>query len=256
MLGDGLVPRVMMRLNRPHESPRTVRHLIVTSALLATAGCAKSLTPDVVDQFRARSLYTCCNIHYAGEDISDANYYVGSTLPLGTPAQVQDAGRGYVALRADGRIFKLYHQYGREQESFRQYLDKILLSEDPKTKLASFPPDVQKAIENSRVEVGMTKEQVLMSLGYPPTHRTPSTSSNRWTYWYYHWDHYRVVFDDTGKVSRIVGTSAPTRNQPVEAEAAPAPVKAVPETGEDGALRRERAPLSLARMTTAPRCRR
>jgi len=43
---------------------------------------------------------------------------------------------------------------------------------------------------------------VLMSLGYPPVHRTPSLDAPQWTYWENRWVSY-VVYFDGDKVSRV-----------------------------------------------------
>jgi len=190
--------------------------------LLMLGACSRSLSPQLLSQYQGRTLYTCCNMHYENPDVTDANYYLGSLLPLGSPAQVEAATRTGVTINVNGQRLTLYHNYGTEQESFQQYLDKILVADDPKLKVAGYSSAVQQAIKESRAEVGMTKEQVILSLGYPPTHRTPSTSANDWTYWYNRWVTYRVVFDESGRVSSIVGTNAPTHNQPIKDEPKPA----------------------------------
>jgi outer membrane protein assembly factor BamE (lipoprotein component of BamABCDE complex) len=74
---------------------------------------------------------------------------------------------------------------------------------------------LQQAIVESRVERGMTREQVIMALGYPPTHRTASTSAKEWTYWSGHFDTYVIVFDDAGRVSQIGTGRLPTSDQPI-----------------------------------------
>jgi hypothetical protein len=51
----------------------------------------------------------------------------------------------------------------------------------------SCAPEVDAAdlrgIEEGLVEVGMTRAGVLVALGYPPEHRTPSLTDATWTYW-------------------------------------------------------------------------
>jgi outer membrane protein assembly factor BamE (lipoprotein component of BamABCDE complex) len=189
--------------------------------MLALAGCTTSMSPEVLSQYQSRTLYTCCNIHHEGTDINDANYYVGTMIPLGSPVRVEAAGRSGVTISVDGQRLNLYHSYGTQQESFQQYLDKILVPDDPQAKVATYPQSAQAAIKDGRVEVGMTREQVLLSLGYPPTHRTASTSANEWTYWYNRYVTYRVQFDDSGRVSGFVGTNVPTRNQPIKEDPKP-----------------------------------
>jgi hypothetical protein len=62
----------------------------------------------------------------------------------------------------------------------------------------------------------MTRDQVITALGYPPTHRTPVLSAPEWTYWHNRWLTYKVVFDAEGRVSRFVGSHAPTANRPLD----------------------------------------
>lgn len=50
----------------------------------------------------------------------------------------------------------------------------MVLKEDPKLKIATFPARIQQAIGAARLVPGMTWEQVLMSIGYPIASETPS----------------------------------------------------------------------------------
>jgi hypothetical protein len=191
--------------------------------ILVVAGCQKAMSPELLRQYQTRTLYTCCNIFYEHEEVSDANYHVGTMLPAGTPAQVQSAGRSSLTILAGSTKLTLVQAYGKEP--FQQYIDKILVVEDPKPKLATFPQAVQSAIHGGRIEVGMNKDQVLASVGYPPSHRTASTAANEWLYWRNRWITYKVQFDDGGKVIGLVGINPPTSNQPIVEEkptAAPA----------------------------------
>jgi hypothetical protein len=199
-----------------------MKRIVVVLGMVAVAGCTPALSPQVLQSYQSRTLYTCCNLHHETEDISDANYYVGTVVPLGSPAKVQSAARKTVTVLVGGTTLRLQHAYGREQESFQQYLDKVLVAEDPKLKEARFPRSVQDAINDGRVERGMTREQVIMALGYPPTHRTPSLSAPTWTYWYNRWVTYQVAFDDAGVVANVIGQPAPTRNEAIKPDAAPA----------------------------------
>jgi hypothetical protein len=202
-----------------------MRRAIAASMLaVAMMGCHAAVPPDVLRQWQGRSLYTCCNLHYERNEISDANYFVGTMLPFGSPAAVQTMTSDTVTFRSGTTDLTLVHSYGRNEESSQQYFAKILVESDPHLRFAAFPKDVQSAITDGRVERGMTKEQVIMSLGYPPTHRTASTNLNTWTYWYNRWVTYNVSFDESGKVTNIVGT-APTNNQPI---VEPTPVPAAP----------------------------
>lgn len=201
----------------------TMQRGTLLALILVVAGCQKAMSPELLRQYQARTLYTCCNIFYEHEEVSDANYHVGTMLPAGTPVQVQSAGRSSLTILAGSTKLTLVQAYGKEP--FQQYIDKILVVEDPKPKLATFPQAVQSAIHGGRIEVGMNKDQVLASVGYPPSHRTASTAANEWLYWRNRWITYKVQFDDGGKVIGLVGINPPTSNQPIVEEkptAAPA----------------------------------
>src|SRR5262245_12420559 len=199
--------------------------LVIGLLGVAVAACQTQVPPQVLQGWQSRTLYTCCNMHYEGASISDANYNVGALLPFGSPAAVQKMTGNSITFRTGTTDLTVVHSYGTAQESADQYFNRILVPTDPHTVFASYPKDVQSAIQNGRVEVGMTKEQVIMSLGYPPTHRTASTDLNTWVYWNNRWVTYHVVFGDDGKVVSFVG-NAPTSNQPIVApKPTPAPAR-------------------------------
>ncbi|HVN83603.1 MAG TPA: outer membrane protein assembly factor BamE [Candidatus Binatia bacterium] len=209
-----------------------MKRIALFALLVVGAGCHRGPAPELVSQYQGRSAFTCCNIHYETDQINDANYFIGTTLPLGTSVTIHGVGRDSVTFVADGKTLTLSHSYGRDQESMQQYIDKVLVATDPKPRLAGFSHSAQDAIKEGRVERGMTREQVLLSLGYPPTHKTPSLDAREWTYWYNRWVSYKVAFDDGGKVSSVIGRPAPTNDKevhddpPPPAPAAKAPAKA------------------------------
>jgi hypothetical protein len=178
------------------------------------AACHPPVSPEVLRQWQSRTLYTCCNMHYEGNTINDANYSVGSMLPFGSSTSVEKMTSDAITFRAGGTVLTLVQAYGRDQESAQQYFTKILVDSDPHVQFATFSKPVQSAITEGRVERGMTKPQVIMSIGYPPTHRTASTDMNTWTYWTNRWITYQVQFGEDGKVSLLVG-NAPTHNEPI-----------------------------------------
>jgi outer membrane protein assembly factor BamE (lipoprotein component of BamABCDE complex) len=195
-----------------------------TLGVAALLGCRGAL-PDVAPRFDSADRFTCCNLHYKGDELSDANYWIGTTLPVGTPVHIESATPESVTLVAGGEKLTLKHEYGTKEETFDQYVAKILVTSDPHHRIDEFPHEVQKAIAKGKVERGMTREQVLLSLGYPPGQQTPSLKSLEWTYWYSPADFasfgiyrrtYRVVFDQRGKVTDVVGRPAPTAQVTIE----------------------------------------
>jgi len=193
----------------------------LTTALLGAACRHPAASPETLQHFESRNLFTCCNLHYEGEDINDANYWVGEKVPAGTLVHVEKMTGDSITFVAAGTRLTLTHEYGTAEESLQQYLDKVLVPTDPSPHIAAYPAPVRRAIDNAKVELGMTRAQVIASLGYPPTHRTPSLQDREWTYWYNRWVTYKIVFDEAGKVAEIIGRPAPTAEVPIAAADAP-----------------------------------
>lgn len=61
----------------------------------------------------------------------------------------------------------------------------------------------QKGVQRGKAYTGMTKDGVMMALGYPATHRTPSLKSNKWTYWTNRFGTIAITFNEKGLVERI-----------------------------------------------------
>ena len=50
----------------------------------------------------------------------------------------------------------------------------------------------------------MSKEGVILAIGYPPVHKTVSLEGKTWKYWTNRFNTFDVIFDDTGKVESII----------------------------------------------------
>lgn len=180
---------------------------------LVGAGCQSvtgpSLSSNTVEESAPAQPtgFTCCNLNYTEDWISDANYGGQGVIPLGTPAKVTGYGRFRVAVTINNKPMRLGLDYGRA-ESLEAYAAKVIVTDDPKIKVASFPANVQTAIKQSQVMAGMTKEQVIMSLGYPLTNENPDLNRPIWRYWLSSFDEYQIVWDGNGRVKEVIG--APT----------------------------------------------
>jgi hypothetical protein len=197
-----------------------MRRTAIVLVMVAVAGCAmlrsKPKAPkEVADHFRSQALYTCCNIHYQGGEITDANYTSGPFLPVGTPVQVKEVWADGITFSAKGQEITLRHVYGVGQEGMQQYFDKVLVASDRSVQVANFPGIIRKAIDEGRVEKGMTRGEVVLSIGFPPTDDNPVPGAPEWKYWYEKGKSFLVKFDSNGYVSAIEGRPAPTSDKPV-----------------------------------------
>ncbi len=158
---------------------------------------------DEAAKAMAGAKFTCCNLHYEGDWISDANQTTLPMIPAGSRIVVKDYGFNRASVLIDAHEMRIGHDYGRKQESKEQYVEKLIVNDDPQIKIKTFPPVVQQAIAAGKVCKGMTHEQVIIALGYPRTDETPSLSAREWKYWTANWDEYRVVWGDDGLVEAI-----------------------------------------------------
>jgi len=182
------------------------------TALALTAFLAACKGPAVPHPMTGETRYLCCNMHYEKPEISDVNYLKGTLIPFGTRVQVLEVRKNSVKFQPAGHpAITLVLKYGKDAITMDRYLDRIFVREDPHTKLprpgkdkkqAAAAERTRKLLEEATVEPGMTKDEVLMALGYPPAHRTPSLSAPMWTYWANRWATFEVYFDGD-KVARV-----------------------------------------------------
>jgi hypothetical protein len=151
--------------------------------------------------------FTCCNLHYDKDWISDANWGNQPSIPAGTPIKVlsYSTWNHRASVEIDGRPFRIGHDYGRNEESLEKYVSKLVVKSNPKAKIQSWPEKVRTAVHEGRVLPGMTREQVITSIGYPPTHKTRTTEERVWNIWGSRAGRYEVHFTEKGTVDKVVG---------------------------------------------------
>jgi hypothetical protein len=189
--------------------------LLILVTLLSGAVACKG--PVVQSPLTGQTRYLCCNLRYEGSVITDNPYQVGTLIPVGTRVEIIEVRTDRVRFRPEGHPeITLVEKYGRKELPFDQFVSRIFVETDPRTRLArSAPPRGkrrgQKAASPSRLELveagvvepGMTRDEVIMTIGYPPAHRTPSLDQPEWHYWKNRWDQFTVVFEGD-RVARVV----------------------------------------------------
>ena len=192
---------------------RLLNPCMLLVSLLLTSSCSPhttiALQPSAPEPKR---LFTCCNLRPAQGEISDANWYESGSiyntpsgaLPYGTEVRVvSTAAKSFTVETTDGTRLRFVVQYG--PESGVEYMRKVLREDDPKQPAATYPDSVQDAIFEGRVVKGMTKEQVVMAIGYPPGHRTEGMNANEWTYWANRFRTYKLQFGRDGTLKSMWG---------------------------------------------------
>ena len=152
--------------------------------------------------------FLCCNMRTYGDSISDINYDEQGTsiVPVGTPARITAYDFRFFNLDLAGKPQRIKNDYSRNI-TLIDFAKRYVVTEDPKRKIASFPPAVGAAILAGKVMPGMTREQVLMALGYPVASENQSLDAPVWRYWRDSWSEFQVNFDAQGLVKDVAGNA-------------------------------------------------
>jgi hypothetical protein len=161
--------------------------------------------------------FLCCNMRTDGAWISDSNYDENGkhVIPVGTPVKVLGQGRNRIKIQVEGKEQAIGNDYSRDL-SLDEFAKRYVLPENPADKISSYPKKIQDAIGSSHLALGMTREQVIMSLGYPISSENHDLSSKFWRYWLSTYSKFTVQFDEQGHVKAL--ESDPETKEKVMAE--------------------------------------
>jgi hypothetical protein len=177
--------------------------------VLESVGLAKADVPKTdaggTPQF-PRDGFACCNLHRDGNSINDGNYAKYPLIPAGTPIQVVKYDRNEAQIKIDGKVLRLVHDYGHEEESLDTWVNKIVVNQDPTPRVAGYPRVIQAAIRAGQVAVGMTREQAIVAVGYPLTSENASINEPVWRMWRSSHGEYDLNFAPNGRVATITGS--------------------------------------------------
>lgn len=177
------------------------------SASVLAGLCVMWATPAAVlaQETKPYEGFLCCSLLSDGSWISDLAYEDGhkKIVPAGTPVKFNRFGRWRMLVEIDGKPVGIGNDYSRTM-TMDQFAQLYVPTQDPKVRLQAWPPKVREAILNRKVLRGMTREQVIMSLGYPSTSYTPDMTKPLWQYRYRAGD-FQVFWTDDGKVDLVFG---------------------------------------------------
>jgi hypothetical protein len=177
--------------------------ILSAAGCVVVAGCESMPAQQPAASHALLAGFTCCNLHYEGDWISDANWSSQPMIPAGASIKVLEYGRYRVMTEIDGRKMRLGLDYGRAQP-LEDWARKLVVQDDPRKKVEGWPAPVRAAVRAGKVAIGMSKEEVLVSLGYPPAHQTPSLDASQWKYWHTSLGSYLVVWDGAGRVKDVI----------------------------------------------------
>jgi hypothetical protein len=188
-------------------------HAGILRDVMVSVGLSKPAPPKAGSpgsQTLPRQGFACCVLHYSHDWINDGNYAELPMIPAGTPIEVLSYGSNRAYVKVDGKPMRLGHDYGRDQESLEAWVNKIVVNDDPRGRIATYAPPVQAAIREGKVMVGMTREQAIASIGYPLTSENVSLDAPTWRIWRSSRGEYDLNFGAEGRIKSITGDDSVT----------------------------------------------
>ena len=146
--------------------------------------------------------FICCNLRYDDDWIGDTAYASLPFVPAGAKVRFVDWGRNRANVLIEGRKMSI----GVEEPKLRtreQYFQKTVVSENPAAVITTWAADVQAAVRAGKVMPGMTREQVIVSLGFPRPDVTRNLDALEWAYWAGENEEFSLVWGDDGLVRSI-----------------------------------------------------
>ena len=155
-------------------------------------------------------VYSRYNIHYFSKKNSNTASYANYTqcpghslLPYNTRFKVGDWKKGFKLTDVNTGLVIMfeYDSANMDGMSTGDYIN--LITSQTSVSYDGLSAKDKEGIKAGQALVGMSKKGVMIALGYPAKHRTPSTDLNTWIYWKGRYNMLTVDFNEEGKVVSI-----------------------------------------------------
>ena len=149
--------------------------------------------------------YTLVNLHpdEHRHRLYSVNYQQPGLIPLCTKVMIQSVTSRTMVFHvpSTGRTYD-YIFHNSMRDPIATHLDKFFGTACNPNRLDRMSEIDRRGIAQGRALTGMSKEAVILAIGYPPEHVTPTLESNTWKYWRTRFATQLVSFVD-GKVVDI-----------------------------------------------------
>ena len=155
----------------------------------------RNIQPPAITPETGGSYYTRYNLWYERKRHSTTNYSRGSLLPVNSKVTlVAIEGKKIVLELESGALVNIALAQKTTLRPLTEIASELL--SNGQIPLSRLGDELEKTILAGTMRLGMTKEQVLMTRGYPPRHKTPSLDGDTWIYWSSRFVHRTLVFQD------------------------------------------------------------
>ncbi len=178
--------------------------LISTLVITACASTPKLLIDGEKSLMQSSKVYTQTNLHpdEQRKRLYSINYQQGGFIPRCTEVKLIDvSAKKLIISTGENEYQYLYH---KASGSFDDNIQKYFNTSCKKSKLRNLNAIDKEGLKAGKVFKGMTKEGVILAIGYPPVHKTKSLEEKRWKYWSSKFNTFDVVFGKDNKVKSII----------------------------------------------------
>jgi len=157
---------------------------VVAFMSFGLGGCGgASVSPEHQKQVDEHAqMTTQVGMFAQGSGINTLNYTLGFPIPVNSIVFYEDINSKQLAFSYNDKRYYLRNNPRYSKTNMDQMLDRYFGTK--KVDLSKFTPEEQKNIKANKAVVGMSKEAVILAIGYPPAHVTPDWKSmDDWKYW-------------------------------------------------------------------------
>jgi hypothetical protein len=179
--------------------------LFLLSLIFACSSCSGSEVAGTEN-----GVYNRYNIHYFSKKNSNTASYANYTqcpghsfLPYNTKFKVGNWDKGFKLTDVNAGLVIVFEYSSANMGgmSANDYIN-LIMSQTPVSYEGLSAKD-KEGVKAGQALPGMSKQGVMIALGYPAKHRTPSIDLNTWLYWKGRFNMLEVGFNDEGKVISV-----------------------------------------------------
>jgi hypothetical protein len=172
--------------------------LLTILAVAVMSGCASTpkllLDDGQTSLMQADKVFTQTNLHPdpVRKILYSINYQQAGFIPRCSEVELSAVSGKKLVFKKDGTTYQ--YVFHRASGSFEDNIKKYFSDSCDNSELAKLNAMDKKGIKAGKVFKGMSKEGVILAIGYPPVHVTPTLEGNSWQYWKNRFNTFKVEF--------------------------------------------------------------
>jgi len=157
--------------------------LLAAVLALTTSGCGGAAdNPDHMKKIEGNAqMYTQRTMWGQANRITTLNFSTGVRIPVNSVVFYEEINSKQISFQYNDMRYYLRNSPRHSKTTMAQMLEQYF--SEKKADLSKITKKEREPIKAGKVEVGMSKEAVLVARGIPPKHTTPDLKENTWKYW-------------------------------------------------------------------------